>query len=568
MNTRDTWQAAARIARSPGMGVILLTLGWLAFDQTAGWGQKPANDPAKPVLPKVVKVKPNAAAMSVDQLKILQELADGTRAAQFGGGGFSGGFGGFTPPQRFPANIPPNTPEKSLLPTPPAPRPNMYFSYPRDLSQVPEILFEKHVPVRPLSEAEIENKSEEEKVRLRQAWKKALRDHAVAHAAHTLGKINHLNKQDPDRIVQLLQEHRADLAGLPFMMGDACRMKPLISRQFITEVRELKPFPLGFQGGFQGGLQGGFSGIVPPNAVRGETTPSVPTPLLPSQDDTERARIAARVQILGPMPHGRRQLVHDLTPIEHEEATRALARLAIFSLEHEARNAAIAALAKRPKEPATAVLLDGLRYPWPAVAENAAEAIARLKRTDLAPRLVDVLDEPDPRAPVIPNDGCTPVVREVVRLNHQKNCILCHAPATSDPGFNKAGISGDFLSAPVPVPSLDQAPQPFGYGFQGPSLSPDIFLRIDVTYLRQDFSLMQRCLDDQGKQTDERFDFLVRTRAASPKDVSDHQAWARHQGATYQSPYHKAAHLALRELTGHRNTVATAAAWRKALDIE
>jgi hypothetical protein len=49
----------------------------------------------------------------------------------------------------------------------------------------------------------------------------------------------------------------------------------------------------------------------------------------------------------------------------------------------------------------TEILVQGLRYPWPAVARRAAEAIAKLERNDLTPQLVDLLEKPDPRAPAI-----------------------------------------------------------------------------------------------------------------------------------------------------------------------
>src|SRR5262249_33564852 len=143
------------------------------------------------------------------------------------------------------------------------------------------------------------------------------------------------------------------------------------------------------------------------------------------------ARIAALMQVLMPMsPAIRQGLVHYLSTVAHVEATRALARLAIFSAEDEVRRAAIDALKVRRERDYTGILLQGLHSPWPAVARRAAEAIVKLERNDLLPQLVDLLEEPDPRAPVIQDveKKKVPVVRELVRVNHHRNCLLCHAP--------------------------------------------------------------------------------------------------------------------------------------------
>src|SRR5262249_35668767 len=50
--------------------------------------------------------------------------------------------------------------------------------------------------------------------------------------AHTIAKINHLNRDKSDGFMEALLGARTDLAGLPFVMGDACRMKGERSREF------------------------------------------------------------------------------------------------------------------------------------------------------------------------------------------------------------------------------------------------------------------------------------------------------------------------------------------------
>src|SRR6202040_2199696 len=91
------------------------------------------------------------------------------------------------------------------------------------------------------------------------------------------------------------------------------------------------------------------------------------------------------------------------------------------------------------------ILVQGLRYPLATVAKRAADAVVRLECADLVPQLVNMLDEPDPRLPVVRDENGTKVtvVRELVRVNHHRNCMLCHSPAAPDANANvQAVISG------------------------------------------------------------------------------------------------------------------------------
>src|SRR5262249_9361104 len=94
--------------------------------------------------------------------------------------------------------------------------------------------------------------------------------------------------------------------------------------------------------------------------------------------------------------------------------------------------------------------------------------------------------------------------------------------------------------------------------------SPDIFVRADVTYLRQDFSEMQPVANAAPWPAMQRFDFLVRTRTLTEKDAAAYRAAIAQRGADYVSPYQRALAAALRELTG-RDAEPNAAAWRRAL---
>jgi hypothetical protein len=228
--------------------------------------------------------------------------------------------------------------------------------------------------------------------------------------------------------------------------------------------------------------------------------------------------------------------------------------LAIFSAENEIRQAAIDALKVRRERDYTDILLQSLRYPWPAVAQRGAEALIRLERADLVPQLVDVLDAPDPRAPVVQevNHRQVPVARELVRVNHHRNCLLCHAPG------NTGTVSPETLTAGVPIPGEPLPVPSNGYQIS----SPDVLVRIDVTYLRQDFSMYQEVADAHPWPEMQRFDFLVRNRELTEKEADV----LRDKLSGHQSPYHRAALAALRVLTG-KDTEPTAAAWRRLLQL-
>src|SRR5262249_37904677 len=142
------------------------------------------------------------------------------------------------------------------------------------------------------------------------------------------------------------------------------------------------------------------------------------------------------------------KLLRLLSSIPRPETTQALARLAVFSTDAYFRARAIEALTVRHERDATTVLVAGLSYPWPAIAENAAHAIVKLNRKDLIPQLQAVLKAPDPRAPkaeMIAGRQET-VAHELVRVNHLRNCLLCHAP------IQRGMMPEETLVAEVPVP--------------------------------------------------------------------------------------------------------------------
>jgi hypothetical protein len=496
--------------------------------------------------------------------------------------------------RRFQFKIEPNTPVKELLPVPSRIKKPTGPAIIKDMTEVPEVEFQAPL-ARSLSS-----------------------EQASKQTAHTIAKINYLNDKHPDRFLETLCRERRDLDGLPFTMGDACRTKGERSRQFalaVATVRAALPqraltqdlnIPINPQ---TIALASPPPPFVPaPNSQPQQARPAspasnpAPQPAPPvvadvaapppaalaerrpfdnfweqylaacAQEDKKLsqidrahqetvavARIAALMQVLAPeSPSIRLGLVKYLSTIAHVEATRALARLVIFSAEHEVRQAATDALKVRRERDYTDILLNGLRYPLPDVARRAAETLVKLERTDLVPQLVDLLDEPDPRAPVIKqaNHKQVVTVRELVRINHHRNCLLCHAPG------NTGAVASDTLTAAVPVPS-EPLPLP-SQGYQ--NSSPDLLVRLDVTYLRQDFSMFQAVADANPWPEMQRFDFLVRTRVLTEKEADTYLEKLTNLEPGRLSPYHRAALSAIRELTG-RDTEPTANAWRRLLNL-
>ncbi len=509
------------------------------------------------------------------------------------------------PAQRFQFKIDPKTPLKDLLP----PAPEMERAtgpiQGNDLSRIPEVQFEA-----PLNSTNAEARKHIAHLRAklrRQPEAESANTDAIKHIAHQIAKINHLNDKKTDGFIEALQSERSDLTGLPFAMGDTCRTKGERSKQFahaVALVRQALQSPVPASGPVP--VQpSGPAPTPPPSVPQGSSAPATPqdtaaaarlgsdlmfsttttfqgsvNPPAPetfweqyqslcrNEDKTKTrreqrelitcARIAALTQILMPMPQMHPGFARYLSTVSHVEATKALARLAIFSGEEEARKAAIEALKVRRERDYTDILVNGLHYPWPNVARRAAQAITKLERNDLVPQLIDVLDQPDPRAPVTREikGKSVPVVRELVRVNHHRSCLMCHAPG------NTGKVSADAVTAEVPVPGQPLTPPSGGYA----TSQPDILVRVDVTYLRQDFSTFLAVADANPWPEMQRFDFLVRSRQLSDEEATAYREKLKSREPGAFSPYHRAALAALRELTG-RDTEPTPEAWRRLLKL-
>ena len=265
-----------------------------------------------------------------------------------------------------------------------------------------------------------------------------------------------------------------------------------------------------------------------------------------SRVDSHRTRVRLATQMFFPTARGRLLLLKELMMIPHHDAAAAIVSLVLFAPEQAVRTDAIEALKARPKEDYFAPLIVGLDYPLPKVAEHAAVAIVRLRLTEAIPKVAEGLDH-DPRI----GGGWT--VREVVKIPHHRNCMLCHPPAQSKSSFylfNEFTVSVPaFGEMPVEVASVP------GYV---PSQVPDrVAIRFDVTYLTQDFSLMRRLNPGDKNSKLVRYDYVVRERELTKQESRNRDALA---SSLPKSPYYATRLNILRHLTGERD-LHTAREW-------
>jgi hypothetical protein len=360
--------------------------------------------------------------------------------------------------------------------------------------------------------------------------------------------IQEQTSKDADAFVKRLEATRADLAGLPFLKGKDCRLGESQAKNWDELSRGIRAALAGAgrssrsaspSTSFNPGpdLNRFFAALDHrPTKAALQTTEGIPALLQLLQAEHLTLRLS---------------LIQHIEKVKGKAASAALARRAVFDLDPEVRERALAALKGRPAADYGHVLLEAVRYPWAPVAERATEAITALKLKDAVPRLIELLDEPDPDAPFLAtvNGKPTPVVREVVRINHFRNCLLCHAPSFD---------AKDAVRGLVPIPG---EPIPVAYYAER---SRGLFVRADVTYLRQDFSVMLPVTDSKPWPNYQRYDFLVRTRPLTKQEQAAWEARLARPEAAMLSDHKRLILSTLHELTGEFAGT-TAAQWRQLL---
>jgi hypothetical protein len=306
-------------------------------------------------------------------------------------------------------------------------------------------------------------------------------------SAKLLGQARGVRNNDEQPVLALL-DRRADLKGLPVRKGAECRagdQTAVHMEKLATEIRVASEAP---------------------EFLRDQRDAALKTYLSSQMNTRGEGELRILLQMLQVKSTAvRLELIKKLSSFSGDGATLALAQRALFDLSPEVREASVEALKGRPRTEFRFVLLDGLRYPWAPVADHAAEALVALEDRDVVPTLKTLLDRADPRVPT-QDAGKNWKVTEVVRVNHLRNCLLCHPPS-----FNpKDSLRGMVPESGLPLPT----PQGGGYGDR-----PDgNFVRADLTYLKQDFSAIQPVAGASPWPSHQRFDYFVRQREFRPEE--------------------------------------------------
>lgn len=220
----------------------------------------------------------------------------------------------------------------------------------------------------------------------------------------------------------------------------------------------------------------------------------------------------------------REVLVELLSDIPGEEASDALAKRALFDLSGDVRRKAAQALSKRPTKEYQAHLVAAFRYPWPAASIHAANALVELNDKSVVSAVEKLKDEPNPQLPfsmeIQKKNGKEKVLakRELVRINHMCNCLLCHAPSTA---------TTDMVRGRVPIPN--ETPPQLYYAEK----TGEVFARADTTFLRQDFSVVQPITGTGTWPGDQRYDYLARVRQLTKKEMLELEKLPKDQPLPY-----------------------------------
>jgi hypothetical protein len=421
----------------------------------------------------------------------------------------------------------------------------------------------------------------------------------VSHVEKNQGESGSKGAADVSPVLQL----RPDLSSLPLRDGPASTLTSKAATELQTRARKMRAYlntisPVG-----QDGRR--ISTALLGEQLREEMRGKKPDWLRPE------AVPALNQMLMAEDAPVRKILVEILAAIPGKKATVALAGRAAFDTSPDVRAAAVAALKGRDPEHWRPVLVYALRYPWAPPADFASEALVNLKDKDAVPELVVMLKLPPAGRPYRTADRRV-VIREVVRINHVTNCLLCHPPVLR--GDELAQGVDPMQSIPQQIttnrPVLTQAVQNLtrtvgtftpvhDYGGRLKAeqsqavkttvavktnvkgnqqtvvrFSVPVLIRADITFLRQDFSVGLPVPTQRGPQGPAvpggpatrvappvRFDYVVRTRMVTPAEWK----WWKAQEETTDRQ-REAVLFALRELTG-RDEGETTKAWVKAYPL-
>lgn len=312
-----------------------------------------------------------------------------------------------------------------------------------------------------------------------------------------------------NEVIEALLSARPDLNGLPLVMGDECHLSPERSQTLQQISRSIGPVLARFDGFSSRRSSNDPNVLRHRNLLLLRQISMVDRHFRNHQGDSHQKLLTVDQMLQIEEPELRLELVKLLGQSESQVSANLLACYVKYDLDPKVRMSATNILRSFPSKWVRPKLLEGLRYPWPEAAKHAAEGLIRLNDMKAIPELVELLKRPDPRRPrkIAPNMY---VRKELVAINHLKNCLLCHADSTSNSDHGRA-----------PVPQWERPLPPAYYNAQTTGLTA----RADVTYLRQDFSVVHEVKDHGSWPANQRFDYVVRKTTmneAEAEQITEH----------------------------------------------
>lgn len=312
-----------------------------------------------------------------------------------------------------------------------------------------------------------------------------------------------------DHLIEDWVAGRSDLQGLPLRLDDSCTLPA----QDATTLMRVSRMSLGHRMRMKApsGLTGVHADLIATSLV--EDTSAI-VQVLQCESQVLRAR-----------------MIKLLSLKDDDEARQAIADRALFDVSAEIRSLAIHMLKMDTTEAVRERLVSGFDHVWQPVAVNAANALVELDDELSLPQLRSKLDVPGPHAPFQDEQGRWRI-RELVRVNHLRNCLMCHAPALE---------KSRTFTATVPEPGR-KLPRVY-YGDGSPRVRPD------VTYIIQDFSLMHDMRNQTPWPDRQRFDYFVRERVIDAADAAK-----RNEESDEESIRNRSLRYAIQRLSGEASS--------------
>jgi len=399
--------------------------------------------------------------------------------------------------------------------------------------------FPKHVIARRINEIESDALELELAKTVEVGLATALNPTLGTDLATAAKRAENLKKRFAGSVV--MARNRPELAGLPFRVGSETRLPEEAARNMNDMSKDFRDAVAKSteNGGF-----GRSPNVAKLYALLNVDAPEVRIGSKPSPDEISikpwRWSAPEAVPCIQQMLQAegyqlRRMSCALLRDNDSPAATEALVKWAVFDTNAGNRAAAVEMLRGRDREQVGAQLLEWSRYPWVRAVEHACEAMVELGMKEILPGLAVLLAQHDPDAPFeaeLPGTGAGAYRREIVRVNHLRNCLMCHPASFKTSELVRGAVPDENQILPPSTPAY--------YGG-----TPDTRLRVSAatTYLKQDFSLVQS-VEKPGKwPAQQRFDYFVSTRQIDRETLRTYVPNA-------ESKYKLALRFAIRELAG------------------